>query len=159
MIAHRSLKAVSHVVLALQSNPNDSLAWLMSGVAHGFMSSHAQALAASESALGLAPIDPTRHYYDSLAASASVMAGEYTRGIALAQRSIQANATHGSAYRAMATAQVMLGQVDDARLTIGQLLAIEPHCTVQTYLSRVGPASAQNLRFAEALRSAGLPEH
>lgn len=144
---------------ALQSNPNDSLAWLMSGVAHGFMSSHAQALAASESALGLAPIDPTRHYYDSLAASASVMAGEYTRGIALAQRSIQANATHGSAYRAMATAQVMLGQVDDARLTIGQLLAIEPHCTVQTYLSRVGPASAQNLRFAEALRSAGLPEH
>ena len=144
---------------ALRSNPNDSLAWLMSGVAHGFMSAHAQALAASESALGLAPIDPTRHYYDSLAASASVMAGQYERGIALAQRSIQANATHGSAYRAMATAQVMLNRVDDARLTIGQLLAIEPHCTVQTYLSRVGPASAQNLRFAEALRSAGLPEH
>jgi class 3 adenylate cyclase/tetratricopeptide (TPR) repeat protein len=144
---------------ALQSNPNDSLAWLMSGVAHGFLSSGTQALAASEFALGLAPIDPTRHYYDSLAASASVMAGEYSRGIALARRSIQANATHGSAYRAMATAQVMLGRLDDARLTVGRLLAVEPHCTVQTYLSRVGPASTQNLRFAEALRSAGLPEN
>lgn len=144
---------------ALRSNPNDSLAWLMSGVAHGFMAERAPALAASESALGLAPIDPTRHFYDSLAASASVMAGEYERGIALAQRSIQANAIHGSTCRAMATAQVMLGRHADAQSTVNQLLVIEPHCTVQTYLARVGPANAQNLRFAEALRSAGLPEN
>ena len=142
---------------ALRSNPSESLAWLMRSVAQGFLAERAPALAASETALGLAPIDPTRHYYDSLAASASVMGGEFERGIALARRCLQANATHGSAYRAMATAQVMLGRMDDARATVDQLLAVEPHCTVESYLARVGPANAQNLRFAQALQAAGLP--
>ena len=151
--------AQAYYAQALQSDPSDSLAWLMSGVAHGYLAAQAPALAASESALGLAPIDPTRHFYDSLAASASVMAGEYERGIALAQRAILGNTSHGSSYRALATAQMMLGQVAEARVTVGQLLAVEPHCSVQTYLARVGLANAQNLRFAEALRGAGLPEH
>ena len=151
--------AQAYYAQALQSNPSDSLAWLMSGVAHGYLASRAPALAASESALGLAPVDPTRHFYDSLAASASVMAGEYGRGMALARRALLGNAAHGSSYRALATAQMMLGQEAEARLTVSQLLTVEPHCTVQTYLARVGSANAQNLRFAEALRGAGLPEH
>lgn len=143
---------------ALTHNPNDALAWLMRGVAHGFVMEHEPALAASEKALGLSPIDPARHFYDSLSATAAVMARDYPRGIVLARRAIRANAAHGSSYRALATAEVMLGQVDAARETITRLLAVEPHCTVQTYLARVGPANAQNLEFAHALHTAGLPE-
>jgi len=142
---------------ALEYNPNDSLAWLMSGVAQGFMTARAPALAASETALGLAPMDPTRHFYDSLAATASLMANDHARCIALAERSISANASHGSSYRALAIAQSMLGQLDAARHSVQRLLAVEPHCTVQTYLARVAPANQQNLQFAEALREAGLP--
>ncbi len=143
---------------ALTHNPNDALAWLMRGVAHGFVMEHEPALAASEKALGLSPIDPARHFYDSLSATAAVMARDYPRGIVLARRAIRANAAHGSSYRALATAEVMLGQLDNARHTITRLLAVEPHCTVQTYLARVGPANAQNLEFAHALHMAGLPE-
>jgi len=129
----------------------------MSGVAQGFMTARAPALAASETALGLAPMDPTRHFYDSLAATASLMANDHARCIALAERSISANASHGSSYRALAIAQSMLGQLDAARHSVQRLLAVEPHCTVQTYLARVAPANQQNLQFAEALREAGLP--
>lgn len=142
---------------ALQFNPSDSLAWLMSGVAQGFLCLREPALRASEMALGLAPMDPTRHFFDSLAATASLMAGDHERAIALAERSIRANASHGSSYRALAISQVMLGRHEQARHTIERLLAVEPHCTVQTYLARVAPANEQNLRFAEALREAGLP--
>lgn len=143
---------------ALEHNPNDSLAWLMSSVAHGFVMEREPAIAASEMALGLSPIDPARHFYDSLGATAAVMARDYPRGVALARRAIRANAAHGSSYRALATAEVMLGQLDKARTTIASLLAVEPQSTVQTYLARVGPANAQNLEFAAALRRAGLPE-
>lgn len=143
---------------ALQHNPNDSLAWLMSSVAHGFVMEREPAIAASEMALGLSPIDPARHFYDSLGATAAVMARDYPRGVALAQRAIRANAAHGSSYRALATAEIMLGEVDKAKATIARLLAVEPQSTVQTYLARVGPPNVQNLEFAAALRTAGLPE-
>ena len=142
---------------ALHHNPNESLAWLMSGVAQGFLQAGPPALAASETALGLAPMDPTRHFYDSLAATASLRAGEYARCIALAKRAIQANATHGSSHRAMAIAQVMLGELPAARQTVQQLLAVEPQCTLALYLARVGPITPQSELFAQALRDAGLP--
>ncbi|MDP2017921.1 adenylate/guanylate cyclase domain-containing protein [Hydrogenophaga sp.] len=143
---------------ALEQNPNDSLAWLMSSVAHGFVMEREPAIAASEMALGLSPIDPARHFYDSLGATAAVMARDYPRGVALAQRAIHANAAHGSSYRALATAEMMLGEIDKAKATIARLLAVEPQSNVQTYLSRVGPPNVQNLEFAAALRTAGLPE-
>jgi len=151
--------AQAYYAQALQHNPNEPLAWLMSGVAQGFLANADSSLAASETALGLAPVDPMRHFYDSLAASASVMSGDYERGIALAERALRENNRHGSTYRALATAQAMLGRLDEARLSIDRLLAIEPHSTVQTYLARLGTHNQNTLRFAEALQAAGLPAH
>ena len=142
---------------ALQHNPNDSLAWLMSGVAQGFMNARAPALSASEMALGLAPVDPTRHYYDALAATAALRAGEYERCVALAQRSISANGTHGTAYRSMAIALALLGRHHEASGAVRGLLAVEPHFNVTTYLARVPEQDANRERFAALLQQAGLP--
>lgn len=158
-IAKDPVGAQNYYAQALQHNPNEPLAWLMSGVAQGFLANTDSSLAASETALGLAPVDPMRHFYDSLAASASVMSGDYERGIALAERALRENTRHGSTYRALATAQAMLGRMDEARLSIDRLLAIEPHTTVQTYLARLGTHNQNTLRFAEALQAAGLPTH
>lgn len=144
---------------ALQHNPNDSLAWLMSSVAQGFMTAREPALAASETALGLAPLDPTRPYYDALAATAALRAGELARCIHLAERSIQGNALHGSSYRALAIAQMLSGQASQAAGTVASLLAVEPHFTVQNYRSRVPANDPQSERFALALADAGLPLH
>jgi tetratricopeptide (TPR) repeat protein len=142
---------------ALQYNPNDSLAWLMSGVAQGFMNAREPALSASEMALGLAPVDPTRHYYDALAATAALRAGEYERCVALARRAINANATHGTAYRSMAIALAILERPEEATEAVRRLLGVEPHFTVQTYLARVPTQDANREHFAELLRHAGLP--
>ena len=142
---------------ALQHNPNDSLAWLMSGVAQGFMNAPAPALAASETALGLAPADPTRHYYDALSATTALRAGEYERCVVLASRAITANGTHGTAYRSMAIAQAELGRDADAAETVRRLLSVEPHFTVKTYLARVPSQDANRERFAQLLQHAGLP--
>lgn len=151
-------KAQGFYEQALKVNPNESMAWVMSGVAQGFLSIREPALAASETALGLAPLDPLRYYYDSLSASAALMSGETHRALELAQRAVDANACHGSAYRVLAAAQVLTGAVDDARVVIDRMLAIEPHFTVQSYLNRVGVDSPKTHEVAEALRLAGLPE-
>ncbi len=142
---------------ALVHNPNDSLAWLMSGVAQGFMNAQAPALAASEMALGLAPADPTRHYYDALSATAALRAGDYERCVVLARRSITANGSHGTAYRSMAIAQAELGRHADAADTVQRLLRVEPHFTVQNYLARVPGQDANRERYARLLEDAGLP--
>jgi len=151
-------KAQSYYEKALEHNPNDSLAWLMSGVAHGFVMESESAIAASELAQGLSPIDPTLHFYDSLSASAHVMAGRYAHAVALADRSIRTNRVHGSSYRAKAIALVMLGQVKQAQDTVTLLQAVEPQASVRNFLERAGPQLVQAKSFAEALRTAGLPE-
>jgi adenylate cyclase len=149
--------AQKYYAMALESNPNDSLAWLMSSVAQGFMNERAPALVASEMALGLAPADPIRHYYDALSATAALRAGEYECCIALAERAITANGKHGTAYRSMAIAQLELGREEEAAATMRRLLSVEPHFTVKTYLARVPTQDANRERFAQMLHKAGLP--
>jgi adenylate cyclase len=143
---------------ALSENPNESMAWLLSGVLHAFKGEGDTAVIATERALKLSPLDPIRYFYDSLAASAAVSAGNYERAIELAKRSLRANRTHTSTYRALAIAQSMLNKTDDARKTILQLLELEPTFSVTQFLQRT-PARghAIALEMASALARAGLP--
>ncbi len=146
---------------ALTTNPNESLAWLFIGTMHAFKGEGSPAAYATERALRLSPLDPLKYFYDSLSASAAISAGRYERAIELARRSLRANRTHLSTYRALAIAQSFLGQLAEARGTVQQLLALEPGFTVRAFLERYpgrdhAPEYAQTL--AEALRGAGLPE-
>ncbi len=143
---------------ALSVNPNEPLAWLLKGVAHGFMGEADAALASSETSLRLSPLDPLRFYYDSLSSAAAMGAQEFSRTVQLAERAIRANCMHGSAYRALAIAQMMLNLVDDAKDTVKRLLAVEPGSSVRQFLARAAVDSEQNRRFARALAEAGLPE-
>ena len=143
--------------LALEKNPNEPLAWLLKGVAHGFMGEASDALMASDMSLKLSPLDPLRFYYDSLSSAAAMGAESFDRAVALAQRAIAANRMHGSAYRTLAISQVMLNDVASARDTVKKLMAVEPHSTVDQFRARSAVRSAANERYANALEAAGLP--
>lgn len=149
--------ARSYYDQALAQNPNEPLAWLLKGVAHGFLGEGDPALAASERSLQLSPLDPLRFYYDSLSSAAAMGAQRHGRAVQLAERAIRANRMHGSAYRTLAIAQAMLGRPDEARQTVQRLLAVEPGSTVRQFVTRAAVDSEQNRRFAQALREAGLP--
>ncbi|MDI1268194.1 MAG: tetratricopeptide repeat protein [Polaromonas sp.] len=143
---------------ALSINPNDSFASLLKGTLHAFKGEGEAAIAGTEKALLLSPLDPIRYFYDSLAASAAVAAGQYMRAIELAQRSLRANRTHTSTYRALAIAQSQAGLVDDAKETVQQLLKLEPGFSVSVFVHR-SPSSAYPIGkvYANALTRAGLP--
>jgi adenylate cyclase len=145
--------------LALRVNPNDSLAWLLKGTLHAFKGEGAMAVAGTEHALKLSPLDPLRYFYESLAATAALSAGRYEHAIALAQRSLRSNRVHTSTLRVLAIAHSELGHVDEARKIVKELLVLEPTLTVRHYLERSpGEAYATGQRWAEALRRAGVPE-
>jgi class 3 adenylate cyclase/TolB-like protein len=144
---------------AVAANPNESLAWLFQGILHGFAGEGAAAEEASARALMLSPMDPMRHYYDSLAASAALGARHYERAIELAERSLRSNRTHPSTYRALAIAQSMADRVDAARASVRDLLALTPGYTVGQFRAMSGfSAGPLGSVFAEALQAAGLPE-
>ena len=51
---------------ALQSNPNDSLAWLLKGTLHAFRDEGKEAVRHTRHALKLSPLDPLKYYFDPL---------------------------------------------------------------------------------------------
>ena len=109
--------------------------------------------------LALSPLDPARYFFDSLAASAYLSAGSYKRATELAQRSLRANATHVSTYRALVIAQGVSGEVEGARASAKRLIALDPTFTVTRFLARRSGGGFDDMSksFAEALRTSGVP--
>jgi tetratricopeptide (TPR) repeat protein len=131
---------------------------LLKGVTHAFSDEGAAAATAAARAMRLSPLDPRRSYYDAMAATAELAAGQYDRVIEYAKRSLRANRLHASTLRALATAQWLSGQHADARQTVTQLLAVDPGFRVSSYLANHPAMDSEFGRAAaDALRRAGVP--
>ena len=144
--------------LAIETNPNDALAWLLKGTLHAFKGEGQQGVADTQRALKLTPLDPHRYFYDSLAATACLAAHRYEDAHKLAQRSLRANRTHTSTLRVMAAAQWHLGFHDEARKTAQDLLKLEPNLTVSGWLARSPSAPyVTGKEWSKVLRQVGVP--
>lgn len=143
---------------ALQINPSDSLAWLLSGTLKAFRGEGTEAVSETSRALRLSPIDPLRDYYDSLAATAACSAEDYQSAVDFARRSLRANRSHASTWRAMAVASALAGQMKEAQTAVQQLLGLDPRFSVSAWLSRA-PFEGHPVGrlWSEALLQAGAP--
>ncbi|MEJ8824724.1 adenylate/guanylate cyclase domain-containing protein [Variovorax humicola] len=143
---------------AIQANPNESLAWLFQSALHAYDEQGEQAVACAMRAQRLSPLDPLKYYYDNFTSTAMLSAGDFKGAIAFGKRSLRANCAHGATLRILAIAQVLDGQVDEARKTVSELLSVEPGFTASKFLDRYpGGAATQTNRYVDALRTAGLP--
>lgn len=143
---------------ALRLNPSESLAWLFLSVVHGFFGDGDKAWYAACQALTLSPLDPQKHYYESLAASAALCARQHADAIQLAKSSLRMNRSHLPTLRALAIAQVEVGDVAAAQETARHLLQLTPDFTTSDYVAQ-GPKGAEETRrrYAQALEQAGVP--
>lgn len=143
---------------ALAANPNESLAWLYKGAIHAFRGEGAAATSAAQKALALSPLDPQRYYFESLAATAAVAAGDFPAAQRLAQSSLRLNRMHSSTWRMLIVALVEQGKLLEAKTALNQLLRVEPCLTVESYLRRMPNGETSiGKRWARALATAGLP--
>jgi TolB-like protein len=144
---------------AINSNPNEGLAWLFQSALHSYNSLGKQAVDCAMRAQRLSPLDPMRYYYDNFTSMAKLAAGDCKGAIEYGQRSLRANRTHGSSLRILAIAQVFADQVEEARKTVNEMVLFEPGMSVSKFLERYPGAEAPHaVRYAEALRTAGLPD-
>ena len=125
---------------------------------HAFMGDGGQAVENTQHALMLSPLDPHRYFYDALAGTACLAAGQYDNALRLAHRSLRANRTHTSTLRVAAIAAWRLGFHEDARKTVQNLLKLEPALTIARYLERTPAALFETGKdWSDALRQAGVP--
>jgi adenylate cyclase len=143
---------------ALEVNPNESLAWLLKGTLHAFKGEGQVAAHDTERALKLSPLDPIRYFYDSLAATAALSAGDYVRAMYLARRSLRANKTHTSTLRALIISLVQCDQIEEAKTVAKELLKLEPDFSISKFSLRT-PASGSKLGeiATQSFRAVGIP--
>jgi adenylate cyclase len=143
---------------ALTINPSAASAWAWSTVAHAWAGRAEEAVARSNRAIELSPLDPHMYIFTSLAGTAHVVAGQYDKAIELCRRSLRENRMYSSTHRILAIALALSGRIDEARRAGADLMALEPAATVSGFRQRYpGSVGAQTEIFCEALATAGVP--
>ncbi|MEM8824370.1 MAG: hypothetical protein AAGF30_12230, partial [Pseudomonadota bacterium] len=142
---------------ALDISPNESLAWLLRGSLMAFRDEGKAAIRATETARRLSPIDPFGYYFDSLASSAHLAAGDYGNALALAEQSIQSNDSHLSTLRTRIAALHLLDRGDDARVAAQDLMRRFPEFRLEEY-RRTHPSMNHKIgqTMVDALAASGL---
>jgi len=143
---------------AIESNPSNSLAWLLKGTMHTFMGEGGLAVAHTRKAQKLSPLDPQRYYYDSLLASAELVAGNYNQALAAIESSYKLNKHHASTLRVRTMLLAILGKQEAAAESAKELLTLMPEFTVSAYRKNL-PVSQSGLAdlCTTALADAGIP--
>jgi adenylate cyclase len=143
---------------ALQSNPNEALAWLLRGTLHAFRGEGREATRYTRQALRLSPLDPLSFYFLAHAASAALASQQYERCLKLAKESLRLNVTHTSTLRVLVVALWKLDRHEEARGTVATLLKLDPNFTIARYLSTSPSAGFPvGKDVAATLEAAGVP--
>ena len=142
---------------ALALNPSEAWAWLFKSVVATFRGHADEGWTCATRASELSPLDPMRHYFDGLHASAAVAAQRWEDAERLARRSLGVNATHLPTLRGLAIALVQLGRTEEAVAVGRQVVRLDPSFTLQGYLASAPPDGLEaRRRNIDALRRAGL---
>ena len=142
---------------ALDLNPNESIAWLLSGVLAAYRDEGAEAVERAEQALRLSPVDPFGYFYDSMAATAYLAAEDWGKALSFADRSLQRNDRHTSSLRVKICALNQLGRGEEARSAAAEMKRRQPAFSVAQY-RRTHPAADAKIgqRVVSSLLDAGL---
>jgi len=153
--------AIALIDRALTLNPNSANAWRVSGLEHAYLGDTELAIAHLERAARLSPLDASAYLCSLGFVSAHFMAGRYEEASAWCDKALHEAPDHPSALRMKAAACGLLGRLDDGRVWVERLLAVNPDTTVSrlrlhygVFMKKPGCLEA----FLEGLRKVGLPE-
>ena len=142
---------------ALSRNPNEAMAWLLSGVLHAYRDDGREAVRRVDTALRRSPVDPFGYFYDSLASAAHIAAEDYAMVLTLADRSLLKNDRHLSTLRAKICALHHLDRTGEAREVAADLMRRQPDFTLASYKAS-HPAAERKFgqNIIAALAAAGI---
>ena len=144
--------------LAIEANPSEPMAWLFKSLSSAMWGSGSASVTEAYIARSLSPVDPLRYFFDMLTGNALLANHEHEQAIACAHRSLRADKHHAPTLRLLLIAQAEVGRIEEAKETLGRLLARTPGLTVSSYLAMGSVDSPLRQRCARAMRQLGLPE-
>jgi TolB-like protein len=143
--------------LALQLNPNFSLAQGYYGLALSYYGRWQDAYVAAQRAIRLSPRDPSSAIYYGVAAYAQFVGKNYSEAIALAREATRQRGDLTGAYRVLTVAAGMAGQIDVAKAVLQELRRTQPNISL-AWISTQLPWKLDSDRehYLEGFRRAGL---
>jgi tetratricopeptide (TPR) repeat protein len=144
---------------ALVLNPNWAWTWLFSGWSKNWLGEPEVAIERITRAMRMSPQDPQFFNMRTGMAWAHFVAGRYAESISWAQSALRELPTYVTALRLLAASSALIGRPADAEKAMVMLRQLDPGARVSTIKERDPLRRPEHLaRFAEGLRTAGLPE-
>jgi TolB-like protein/cytochrome c-type biogenesis protein CcmH/NrfG len=143
--------------LALQLNPNFSLAQGYYGLALSYSGRWPEAYEAAQRAIRLSPRDPSSAIYYGIAAYAQFVGKNYVEAINLSREAIRQRGHLTGAYRVLTVAAGMAGQAEVARAALQELRRTQPNISL-AWIANQLPWKLESDRehYLEGFRRAGL---
>ena len=160
-LAGEAAMAVAALDRALALDPNAAHAWLARANIHALRSQPEAAIEALERARRLSPFDPLGFHYAVNTAIAHLAARRFEQAIEWADRALHDQPRLVTAMRVKVAALAHLGRLDEARIELSRVLAIDPKLTITGWATNL-PATSFSPEYVAlnvtGLRLAGLPE-
>jgi TolB-like protein/cytochrome c-type biogenesis protein CcmH/NrfG len=143
--------------LALQLNPNFSLAQGYYGLALSYSGRWQDAYEATQRAIRQSPRDPSSAIYYGVAAYAQFVGRNYPEAITLAREATRQRGDLTGAYRVLTVAAGMAGQIDVAKAALQELRRTQPNISL-AWISTQLPwkLDCDREHYLEGFRRAGL---
>ncbi len=143
--------------LALQLNPNFSLAQGYYGLALCYCGRWQEANEAAQRALRLSPRDPFSAIYYGVAAYAQFVGKNYAEAIVLSREAIRQRGDFSGAYRVLTVAAGMAGQTEVAAAALQELRRAQPNISLAWIANQLPwKLDSDREHYLEAFRRAGL---
>jgi tetratricopeptide (TPR) repeat protein len=152
-------EGLMYVDRALTIDPNLSMAWHSSGWLRLYLGDHETAIAHLDRAVRLSPLDLEVYGMEGARSYAFLFLGRYDQAAASAERALQRRPQWLPAFRSLAAAKVLSGQIEDAREVAVRLLQISSDGPLSRAISTQPLRRPEDAaRLVAALRLAGLAE-
>lgn len=150
-------QSLAEFELALQLNPNFSLAQGYYALALSYCGRWADAYAAAQRAIRQSPRDPSSAIYYGIAGYAQFVGRNYQQAIALAQEATRQRGDLTGAYRVLTVAAGMTGQIELARTALQELRRSQPNISLAWIATQLPwQHDADREHYLEGFRRAGL---
>jgi adenylate cyclase len=142
---------------AITSCPNSAVAWSLSSATYSYLGDGPTAVKRAAHGLRLSPLDPHASYYQTAQTLAHYTNATYEEAITWGYRILALGPRFTANMRPLIASLVVVGRLDEAREVAQQMVAIEPHFRVESFIARYpirDPARKDKLR--RELLAAGL---
>jgi tetratricopeptide (TPR) repeat protein len=157
LFARRFDDTLAELEVALQLNPNFSLAQGYYGLALSYCGRWEEGDSAARRALRLSPRDPLSALYYGIAAYAQFLGRNYAEAMRLAREGIRQRSDFVGAHRVLTAAAGMAGQDDITTAELQELRRAQPNISL-AWLAKYMPIKqdADREHYLEGFRRAGL---